>query len=193
MKVLVAWSGGLDSTALIDRLLKQGDQVRSIYVELPCNGVKVQREKMAIEGMLPHFKPYAFQHYGNAKFEFVGSSIFSLRQPTLWITGLLYALTSDIDAVNIAYVLNDDAVSYLPELRAIWDSYSGLTSLKLPPLSFPLIKVDKHTLWNDLPDDLKKHVTWCEHPTSITPCGDCHSCSRMKNVLKQLDNNISLS
>jgi 7-cyano-7-deazaguanine synthase in queuosine biosynthesis len=179
MKTLVAWSGGLDSTALIDYLLKRGDSVSSIYVELPNNGEKVKREQQAIDNMMPYLNHYAFRHLGITSIQPYGGSILSLKQPVLWLTGLIYALTTDYDCVSMGYVMGDCAVSYLSEIRAIWDSFAGLTSYKLPPLTFPLIKDEKIELWNKLPDELKKHVTWCEcYDKVIAPCGTCHPCKR---------------
>lgn len=178
MNTLVAWSGGLDSTALINYLLKKGDSVSSIYVEIPNNGEKVKREKQAIENMTPYLNHYAFTHIGSTIISPLDGSMLCLKQPMLCLTALLYALTSQHDCVAIGYVSGDCAISYLPDIRSIWDSFSSLTDRKLPPLTFPLIKREKSELFSELPSELKTHVTWCENHEDKAPCGQCHPCKR---------------
>jgi len=179
MNTLVAWSGGLDSTALIDYLLKKGDRVSSIYIEVPGNGDKCKREQRAIDRMTSYFSRYSFEHLGTTTISPYSGSVLAMKQPLLWLTGLVYALNSQHDSVAIGYVMGDCAISYLPDIRSIWDSFSALSDRQLPPLTFPLIKKDKTDLWKDIPDEVKPHITWCEsHAAIIAPCGECHPCRR---------------
>lgn len=185
MRVLVAWSGGVDSTALVYRLLRQNHYVTSVYVKIPANGEKVNREETAIKNMLPYFKDFPLNHLGSSEINLIGGSPLILKQPAIWMLALLYACHCEIDEVNIAYVLNDCAISYLNDIQMIWSNYQGLMEedRTLSQLRFPLAKVDKQTLWNELPQELRKHVTWCEDFKKSKPVCDCQPCKRMEPIL----------
>ncbi len=185
MNKLIAWSGGLDSTALVWRMLQAGHSVETIYIEIPGNGEKVKREQAAITKMLEFMKPYPIHHLGTSTINLTVYSDLELAQPAIWVMGLVYAAHPKIDEVNIGYVLSDQAISWIPDIKTLWSGYAGLLRQKLPPLEFPLTKVDKRDLWRDLPPELRNEVTWCEcHSTEPIhveiPCGTCVPCQRMK-------------
>lgn len=165
---------------MIERFLRQGHEVQSIYVEVSCNWEKIKREKAAIQAMLPYFKNYSFRHLGETTVSpLVGGELLSLKQPLLWLTGLAYAANCTHDQVAIGYVMGDDACSYREDIRAVWKSMSRLMyGNKIPTLVFPLTKYSKIELWNTIPVELRNHVTWCESGGAKDFCGDCHSCKR---------------
>lgn len=191
MNKLIAWSGGLDSTALVWKSLLDGHKVKTIYIEIPGNGEKVKREQAAMVKMMEFMKPYPIENLYKSTIDLTVQADIELAQPAVWLLGLAYACKPDIEEVNVGYVLSDQAVSWIPEIKALWNSYSGLMRKPLPPLEFPLIKWDKRDLWNLLPPELRAHATWCESssgphadPEKLiivdTPCGSCVPCRRMK-------------
>ena len=180
MKYLVSWSGGYDSTFLICKLLSEGHQVHGLYTSLLNNEQKTKRELQAIDDLYEnYFKNYNFTYSKDSSVNIHGNCNLSLKQPILFLTSLLYS-SGGYDKVAIGYVLNDCAISFLPELNAIWNSYKMLSNDKIPDLEFPLIKVDKTTTVSSIPYKIKKYITWCESPVeSNLPCGVCAPCKKM--------------
>lgn len=183
--VFVAWSGGLDSTYLIRELLDQGHRVSAGYIEITNNTTKTARELAAIEKLLKldylkgdfHYKGkivgFGIEHYGGA---------ICLSQPLIWLMGLAYSIdeSEPYDEVALGYVMNDDAISYLDDIRKTYRGLQPMMRIKLPPLVFPLTRTKKNEMWEDLPYDVKDAVTWCEGPGVEDRCGECHACQRMK-------------
>lgn len=190
MKYKVAWSGGLDSTFLVWKLLSQGHSVDAVYLKVHNNKEQAERELKAIGEMTLLFsrggKPFTFRGVGVEIT--VNHSVFSeLQQVPVWLFGLLCdSELHSYDRVALAYVLNDCAVSYLDEIQRTWDSYRGFSSSwesegrSLPDIEFPLIKVSKSYIANALPFEFLKHVTFCESDTDL--CGMCPSCKRWKDL-----------
>jgi tRNA U34 2-thiouridine synthase MnmA/TrmU len=67
-KYFVSWSGGLDSTFLIYKLLSEGYSVCSSYVKIGNNEEKTTRELNSIKNIIPLFKDEfknKFSYYGD--------------------------------------------------------------------------------------------------------------------------------
>lgn len=187
---LVSWSGGVDSTALINRLLKEGHAVEATYTVVNNNSTKVVREVRAITGIAKLWKPFRFElKEAASQFDIsLGNREMRLHQPLLWLTSLFYSCHAKIDRVAIGYVLNDCAISYLNELKTIWRAMWLLTDRAPVPLEFPLMRDSKKELWDSLDSNVQKLVTWCESDKVDAlleagfppePCG-CAPCRRMR-------------
>lgn len=180
---LVSWSGGLDSTALIYRLLIDGHQVSAVYTEIKNNKSKTQRELKAIKSLCKILNQYNFIYLGKNSIDLhvVNTTGLFLHQIPAWIHSLVYASPKECDGgVCIGYVMNDDAISFLDEIKSVWDSYRVIKS-HLPELIFPLSKVKKEELYQGLPEKIKKLITWCELDNA--PDCKCHSCIKMNEIL----------
>jgi len=182
-RVLVSWSGGVDSTYLIENYLGRGYKVDSVYTKIQNNDTKIVRELAAINKMQDYFKPYAYTHLGDVGIDLNLSPInfnIELAQPLLFLTTLFYALKPEHTEVAIGYILNDCAISYINDIQKTWKSFQGNCTTKLPPLVFPLSKTDKVQTYNGLPSEIKELVTWCESAGEEDRCGECHPCKKMK-------------
>lgn len=188
---LVSWSGGVDSTYLICKLLEEGHKVSAFYTALFNNVDKTKRETEAITEIRKIFEQ-------NQNFSFVGSNnielwaygeCLALKQVPAWICSLAYFASDKYDTVAIAYIMGDDAISFIPDIEKIWNSYRGITDGKLPKLEFPLVKLKKSEAWYDLPLVIRDHVTWCEE--NGNPICKCHSCARMIFEVPELKKEIS--
>jgi hypothetical protein len=177
-RYLVSWSGGLDSTYLIHKLLQEGHSVSAFYTALFNNLNKTERETKAIEEIRKIFEENPkFRMLGTNKIEFAGSAnCLLLKQVPAWICSVICFADSQYTTAAIGYIMNDDAISYLTEIKAIYDSYRGISD-NLPELEFPLLKVKKREAWYGLPETIRTHITWCEEAGHKT-C-TCHACSRM--------------
>lgn len=178
---LVSWSGGVDSTYLIHKLLEQGHSVSAFYTALFNNVDKTKRETDAINEIRKIFElnpNFSFKGSNNIELWSYGECI-ALKQVPAWICSLMYFANSAYDAVAIAYIMGDDAISFIPDIKKIWNSYRGISDGLLPKLEFPLTKLKKSEAWYNLPIPIRSHVTWCEeNGTTPTSC-KCHSCARM--------------
>jgi 7-cyano-7-deazaguanine synthase in queuosine biosynthesis len=202
----VLWSGGLDSSYLVQKLLDE-DRNRKVitgYVELLNNRDKSIAEKRARQAMIPIFE----KKYGNRfsdlgiiyKAEVCVHNHWSpLVQMPIWFNSLIASTPPEATEVCLGYVMNDCAISYLNELKAMFRCFSKNISIKpFPKVLFPLSKECKEDFVYRINDELRPHVTWCEMPRieytpepkrkkkntiygspqvkSITPCGHCNSC-----------------
>jgi len=179
----VLWSGGLDSTYLIYKNLSEGNTVYAYYVELENNANKVIEEKKAIEKLQVLFEKYFYN-----KFLYKGiltevgingyDNCLSFKQMPTWIYALQW-IDSQIDEVQIGYILNDDALSWLPDIQNIYNSFNAIKTKEIP-LTFPLIKISKQQEKEGLPAEFYSNIWYCEDPINGKPCGTCHSCLRYK-------------
>jgi hypothetical protein len=124
-----------------------------------------------IEGMYPG----KFQYSRASSFDIsmTESPVFS--QPLIWLFAALYWCRKYHDELCIGYILGDQMISFLDDLRNIWSSMTSFKS-DLPPLSFPLIKTEKSSINSSLPPDILKLCVWCENPDDGKPCGYCRKC-----------------
>jgi hypothetical protein len=87
--------------------------------------------------------------------------------------------------------MNDDAVSFVEDIRKIWKSYQSISDTKLPKLTFPLLKTKKPQSRRALPEDIFQETFFCENPSTFkvltteneygwTDCGHCGACERAK-------------
>jgi 7-cyano-7-deazaguanine synthase in queuosine biosynthesis len=184
-KYLVPWSGGLDSTCLINDLLSKGHTVDALYTNInDC--AQDTRQLNAVQAMT---KEYFFRYKFTLKVDTivgmglgpvgVNSPIMLLQVP-IHIFNLLKYI-DNYDYVALAYVMNDDAVSFLDNIKKIYNSYQGISNKPLPKIAFPFSKKNKKMVFNMLPAELIQHITWCESSHEDN-CGVCGSCKRMEGI-----------
>jgi 7-cyano-7-deazaguanine synthase in queuosine biosynthesis len=119
-------------------------------------------------------------------------------QPICWILGLFsyinrkdyYGVKNEYDEIHFSYIMNDDTISYISEMKKLYSVLSSFTITKIaqPKLVFPLIKMSKQEI---LSKAMHSNYTifdfchTCEDPvydkTSETWkfCGNCIPCTRL--------------
>lgn len=202
--VIVLFTGGVDSTYLVYKNLKEGNNVKPVYFELLNNENKSIVEKQNIEKLRNKFllefdyKIERIEYF--SKFEINGRHVAHFPQPYLWLFNMIMLENWGYDEIQVGYVQNDDAISFLSEIKSIFnnrlfDHFVG--DSRRNKLKFPLIKTHKSTIINDL---LPKHylidTSSCENPIisnhqfrvengvlyrPYKPCGVCVSCKKIKN------------
>lgn len=193
-KVGVLFSGGLDSTYLIWKNLKEGNIVYPFYFEITNNGGKPKLEKNRIELIRDKFNKEFDHRVESIKYTIeLGVHNFSdtihLQQVPIWILGLIYSQYDGLDEFQIGYVMNDDAVSYIDDFKNIYNSFSPIVD-RMIPLSFPLLKQKKYIMLEELPSQYKDLIVSCENPhvddevdgdgiLHYRPCGSCVACRRI--------------
>lgn len=185
-RVLIAWSGGLDSTYLIQHYLEQGYGVDAVACNLKnAYPTQMKREELARKRMLKkHFRGKDVTLVGTSTMQFDGYCFgaLGLSQPPIWLLNLLVYLRQEHTEVAVGYVMNDDALSFLDVISGIWNSYAGLVQFPLPPLVYPLMRYKKTRIWNEIHSQLRDMVTWCENPLKNDRCGHCASCKKMVDL-----------
>lgn len=184
--VLCLWSGGLDSTYMVYNLLRQGYDVDFIYVEIVNNDYKVLRENAAIDALMKTFESMDLPGKITNRFDtkltvaFPSKLIFTQLFP--FIYGILNFISDHHEYVSMGYVMGDDMVSFIPELKSLWKKIGNFLAFqKLPSLEFPLIKRNKLSIYEDLPLELRQDITWCETYSTekVDNCGLCIPCKKM--------------
>lgn len=202
--ILVPWSGGLDSTYVVYKNLSEGNNVYATYFGFNNSGSKTEFEKNArrimqgsIDELIGDNKNYGqlIIHDGVMDVGYDTSKISDafFIQPYSWVIQLVPILSGiryDIDEIHIAYCRNDDALSYLDEINALYSACKGFMYQeskaddvrKLPEkVNFPIIKMPKDTIWKELPKQVRNNIFFCEdgcnkHRTDV--CGRCKPCIR---------------
>lgn len=184
-KYLIFWSGGLDSTYLLNWSLQRDAEIHACYIDIVNNAEKRKRELLAIEKMLPYFSKFKnFKYLGSAmevNLKLAQNSMVDLDYVPIIISAAIFSGLG-YEEISCAYVMNDDAISYLNEIREIYKSYEKISTCEFPPLTFPMSKVDKPAIIKELPEELFKEITFCENGENKDNCGICTPCRRWKTL-----------
>jgi hypothetical protein len=186
-KYLIPWSGGLDSTFLVRKLLLDGHSVTTCYIDLMNNNDKTEMELAARESIKRNFVAFGDRFkdlgvIGRFRLEHTKDSAW-ISQPQIFILFLSF-ISNSYDSIAFGYVVNDCAISFLEDLKSLWVSYSGFGHLS--EIKFPLIKWEKKEM--EMPKEFLDHVVWCENAKreathfGYTPCGECAPCCRAIKV-----------
>lgn len=192
--IIVLFSGGLDSTFLLWKNVKEQNNVYPVYIEITGNVGKTSREKEATSRIIGKLREDDYSHHLNDikfpyKFDnsenFIGDCLY-FKQLPIWILGILMSLELHIDEVHIGYVMNDDATAYIKEIKKLFKAYKPFISNQKVKLKFPLRKHNKEQIWNSLPERYKQETVFCENPLksedgSYTDCSGCDSCRTYKH------------
>lgn len=197
--VAILFSSGLDSTYLLYKNLKEGNIVYPYYVDILNNTNKRIVEKQNIFMLYELFEKNFGEQINKPKIigEFSinvewGNDLLFVQLP-IWIFGLSYIGVENLNEIQIGYVANDDAISYVEEIKMHYYANKWLHKNKRPKLTFPLIKNHKSQMMDDLPIEYKLFVSSCENPELkpyfykikdkrlqyYNPCGDCVACQRI--------------
>lgn len=210
--VMILFSGGLDSTYLMWKNLKKGNVIQPIYLEITNNENKVLVEKQQITLIVDELKK-EFDKDINVDFPIIFEVIgincnVSFSQPLIWSLSMAFAIKKNTDEIQIGYVVGDDALGSLTNIKKLFNSTKPFTYRHIP-LKFPLIKKTKHMLMDELPEQYHKLITSCENPKLekfgikykgssyrfFEPCCDCVPCEKIishnyfgsKNIRKKYE------
>jgi len=190
-RVLVLFSGGLDSTYLIWKNLKDGNIVTPVYIEIKNNETKSILEKNRIELLYKEFKKEFKEsilrdiiYAVNVSVSAYEDSLY-FKQVPIWLFGMMFLQSTNVDEIQIGYVSNDDAISYLSDIQKIYKSYQVICE-PMKPLKFPLTKMKKYQMAKELPEQYLKLIISCENAKIIgskdaefieyEPCCECVPC-----------------
>lgn len=197
------WSGGLDSTYMVNKLLSEGHTVITGFCHFHNNFKAMEREKTARENLTPFFIEKYPDTFVNMD-EILALNVTThndkipLKQACVFLASYI-ALPNysyrKIEKVALGYVMNDDALSFLDELRDIFNAYNRFAEDNIE-LIFPIIKKHKRDMFFDMPSELRENIVWCESndDSILNNCGECISCKRMETagiITARIDNHHS--
>lgn len=194
-KIGVLFSGGLDSTYLIWKNLKEKNEIFPFYVEILNNKNKTILEKNRIFLLYEQFSK-EFKNKIHEPKNILSITVnhntnhLMLKQIPIWILSILFSLNENFDEFQIGYVMNDDGISYINDIKKIYNAYKPILDVHTP-LIFPLTKMKKDEIVNNLPKKYLNLTVSCEIPKIIgdknakilnyKPCGYCEPCKRIIN------------
>ena len=195
--VMILFSGGLDSTYLMWKNLKDGNKVHPVYLEITNNDKKTLVEKQQIELIVSELNKEFDENITidyATEFGLKGwNNNVSFTQPLIWSLCMAFAVGHKIDEVHVGYVKGDDALLYLKEIKKLYYATKPFTH-ETPKLKFPLVKqkLCKDNMLDVLPDQYHRLIISCEDPIlnkvgmkykgksyrTFEPCCTCVPCKK---------------
>jgi len=175
-RIAILFSGGLDSTYLVYKALKDGHDVTPVYIEILNNPGKSTIEKQAIFQQFLVFKTQNKELTGKlmspqlvGKMEVWKSwdSDLQFNQVPIWLLCIQYMDYRDFDEIQIGYVANDDANAFLSDISKTFKQLMWMRSTDGRPkakLTFPLARIQKQEIIEELPYAFREHLYSCETP-----------------------------
>lgn len=190
--VFVLWSGGVDGTYLILRLLHAGFRVSAAYIEIRNNKRKTLMEKQALRTLSEQIStlfPKTFGFHGTiyrASNRSANPTGIKYKQVPYFMHALFIAPHTTYRA--LAYVKGDSAIKNLENIRALYNAYKLISYGDFPELIFPLRQIDKKTILSEMKTyypSILDNCVWCERPRGnlFIPCQGCTPCRRRQMEL----------
>ena len=192
-EVLIPFTGGLDSTYLLIKNIEKKNIIQTFYVQVENNHHKTEIElahrRYILEYLSDKFRGVSLglgRDNTSAKISISGE--LALPQPPIWLLFINFVSCGQ-KTVEISYVLNDCAVSFIDDIKKMYKTYRPFFDcLKAQPkLKFPLIKTQKSSIYYNIPHDLRRYTWSCECPDIqestkdhlvYSNCGVCDSCKK---------------
>lgn len=196
-KYVVLWSGGFDSTYMIQHLLESQPEaeVEAHYIALRNNALKTSAELTAVSAISLIFKAKFKERFwvktpafgdqivapSIAMESFSGNRLFYNNQMPLLLAALAACVSGNKTKAALGYVMHDGAISFLGEMRQIWQAYGIMMVGKWPELVFPLAQYHKLGIAANLWPELRALCTCCEvadeeRLPAVKFCGKCPPC-----------------
>lgn len=202
---LVLFSGGVDSTYLLYKTLKEYKKVRVISAALTIQTEKSIRETDARQLILDELHQMRGEDptIGEVRIGHTAcihdgqTSVTALCQPLHWITLATAYSLPNTNEVRIGYVKDDGPYTDNKNFQALWKAACVVTGCRSqdgqpPLLTFPLANMTKDEIIQAIPSRLLRFTTWCEDGGTLDACGYCSPCRRMKKAIFKLNEDNSL-
>lgn len=180
--VVVPWSGGCDSTALLYCLAKCYPTITiyaySIYADTGCRNA----DKVCREVLKEIFAERGLTNIEYADVECSGkfqTGVSGLGQPTIWVTLLPYLATTD--EVCFAYIRGDDIWHYKHNFVEAYKNICAIREIQ-PKLYFPMEWISKQDILHYLDsENLLQYCNTCEHADEHSKDGEIGRCKYCKD------------
>lgn len=189
--ILVMFSGGLDSTAALYKLLKEtSEPIHVHHIIIKNVEGRWGAENNACGQLLQRFKQYrnfkvTFSTFGYVQFR----NFFCWDNDVVRFTAAQICQDNpQITKVALGKCKDDDGESFdmrAEQSKRIWDacfySYGG----NIPEIIRPVGHMDKKQIWNMLPESIRE-LTWsCRTPIATNNkfyrCNACKACKQLRH------------
>ncbi len=189
MTTLVMFSGGLDSTAMLVKLLEQtADELRVHHIRMVNGEGRAGAEQAAVERIVAHCRPrYRPFRYSESGLDFAALEAILIDYLSIAFVACQVAIdTPGCTRVAVAALARDtDIANRLARQRRVFETlYECYRARKLgePQVEWvtPVYDSSKHELAAALPAELAALAWSCRRPVASAggwrPCGGCKAC-----------------
>ena len=192
MKKAMLFSGGYDSTYLLNDLMKNEDEITILSIKSnTLSKGKVLREEKARKRILDYLKA---KYYNCAVIEtevevnFSHVSSHGLGQPLMWLP-FMYLLVSEEYEFNFSYICDDQAITHIDDFKKILETAGNFQKGTKIITKFPLRYFYKRDIISRLVHEDKflfENATSCEGIDEEDFCGECVPCKCLRSTLIDL-------
>ncbi|PGN62185.1 ATPase [Priestia megaterium] len=171
--VLILLSGGIDSSALVQYHISQGEKVEAVffdYGQKSCKQELLSAKKISdYYGINLHHKELGFKLSDYKGEYYCRNSLFILAA-----CGFLEKPTSLISiGIHSGTPFYDSSPNFIKDIQTILNGYFGGTTRVIAPfLDYSKCQVYEYSIKNEVPIEL----TYSCELGRIKPCGNCLSC-----------------
>ena len=197
-KGYVLFSGGMDSTYLVQYLIEKGyKELYLIYVNIDNNKSISEAQDIAALQLYAKFKEIYTDIQFNWTVQDIGFHLLNMgvyeAQPFIWAF-ISSACVPRGSEIFIGYIKDDSAISIINDMNKIAkisDNFKKNGTVKtiingngITKIKFPLLTMNKNEIYAKINRNLKKYFS-CQMPKIIldndelklyTNCGNCNSC-----------------
>jgi 7-cyano-7-deazaguanine synthase in queuosine biosynthesis len=192
MKVLHAFSGGIDSTSVLYQLVRDGHEVVTLHVDL-CNldgSVRWKAERIAVERILKWFsdRKCSIKHIDGGPTTLTGRW-FDIEAIALHV-GNNIRHDPTIEATTANSSATDLLANGFRSRNVNRFTITEIVARRKPVWLKPNLGKTREQVIADLPPDLLAMTSFCRTPvladsqSGFTPCGECRTCEETLKYLK---------
>jgi 7-cyano-7-deazaguanine synthase in queuosine biosynthesis len=194
MTTLVMFSGGLDSTAMLVRLLAAPDELRVHHIRMVNREKRDRAEQAAVDAIVAHcrsrYRPF---RYSESALDFSGLAAIPIDYLSIAFVACQVAIdTPGCDRIAVGSLASDtDIVNRSARQKRVFEEmYACYRARKLgePRVEWvhPVYHVPKAELAASLPPELLR-LTWScrtpvDAPGGYRPCGACKACRASQHL-----------
>ena len=205
VKDLIMWSGGLDSTSVLLKYLKEGKVFDTWYIDYrdkkyergyDVTPLEIKaREK--IKGiLLKYYPPFNDTSYHVDPIDINGNLLMNRHTELAMLYAIISNLKSDSNYNSIAFGWCKDDMYFDRLTKHITLAYEELQILsvfewhkvKWPKFVFPLANILKKDEYakDTISKEVLNEVWSCNQPVDDRPCGQCRKCRNISKILQAL-------
>ena len=184
--IIVVWSGGLDSTALLYGLAHRFPNKTITALSIYSNAGSRNSDKISREKLKERFDKEGL----NIKYVTVDFNVYTagmnggLGQPVLWLTALASGVIGDNNALCFGYISSDCIWHYIEDFKGAFKNLNNITGNMDNELYFPLEWCSKYSII----EYMKQHnlfdlCNYCEDADIYNngeTCGKCKDCKEVE-------------
>lgn len=195
---MILFSGGLDSTLLLNRLAKESSKAHPVLA-IACvvdknddkQNLQIQAEKRVREKIVKEMKKRGYHIiykelninlYGDSDNNVLPSTEAWIQQ-IWWVTAAAsFAVNNSV--INLSYIINDQFWNTKREFEDIIYGFMTIKNITIK-VNYPLQYTVKGDIIKELKEEKLYDLCWiCESPKkqgrAFIPCGKCNKCKELK-------------